>query len=186
MAGFKVYMHIFPNDKVYIGITKQSIKRRWRKGYGYKGQAVYDAILKYGWNNIKHIILFENLTQEEAEEKEIQLIKLFNSTSHNKGYNVLKGGYNFDDFTFKKIKEIGKKRTLSEEQNKKLQIAKIKAKSKPLICIETKIIYLNAEEAQRKTGINACNINRCCNKKKYRKTAGGLHWKYINKGDEVA
>ena len=185
MAGFKVYMHIFPNNKVYIGITNQTTKRRWRKGYGYKGQVVYDAILKYGWDNIKHLVLFDNLTQNEAQKKEIQLIKLFNSTSHKNGYNVLNGGYKFNEASIKKLKQSGKRNVLTEEQLEKLKKSHIKAKSKPIICIETKITYLNSEEAQRETGISACNINRCCNKKQYRKTAGGFHWEYINIGGEL-
>ena len=190
MASFKVYMHKFPNNKVYIGITSQTLNRRWRNGYGYKGQAVYNAILKYGWNNIKHIVLFENLTKKEAEEKEIELIKLFNSTSHKNGYNVETGGYNFTYISRKKLKQVGENKfkngyNLTKEQMENLKNAHIKARSKPIICIETKICYLNSEEAERITGIKACNINRCCNKKQYRKTAGGYHWNYLNEGGEI-
>ena len=29
MDNYKVYIHIFPNNKVYIGITSQKPKRRW-------------------------------------------------------------------------------------------------------------------------------------------------------------
>lgn len=46
--AYTVYFHTFPNGKRYIGITKQEPKRRWRDGKGYEGQAVYNAILKYG------------------------------------------------------------------------------------------------------------------------------------------
>lgn len=189
MGNFKVYMHVFPNNKIYIGITNQTLNRRWRNGYGYKGQAVYDAILKYGWSNIKHKLLFDNLSKEEAEQKEIELIKLFNSTSHENGYNVETGGYNFTDLTRKKLKQAGENKfkngnTLTREQFEKLKEAHIKARSKPVICIETKICYINITEAEKITGIGACNIGRCCNKKQYRKTAGGYHWSYINEGGE--
>lgn len=186
MASFKVYMHIFPNNKVYIGITNQTLNRRWRNGYGYKGQIVYDAILKYGWSNIKHRVLFDNLSKEEAEQKEIELIKLFNSTSHKNGYNVETGGYNFNDLSRKKLRQVGinkfKRNKLTKEQLEKLKEAHIKARSKPIICVETKICYINSAEAEKITGIKACSINRCCNKKEHRKTAGGYHWNYINKG----
>ena len=55
--SYTVYKHTFPNNKVYIGITSQSVSRRWRNGEGYrnKQQLIYRAILKYGWDNIKHI-----------------------------------------------------------------------------------------------------------------------------------
>lgn len=90
--AYKVYCHIFPNGKRYIGITCQELKRRWREGRGYEGQPVYDAILKYGWKNIRHEVLFDGLTKEEAELKEIELIEALETDSHKRGYNVEKGG----------------------------------------------------------------------------------------------
>lgn len=91
---FYVYMHTFPNKKVYIGITHQNPNRRWRKdGIGYKKQTLmYNAILKYGWGNIKHEILYTNLTKEEAEQKEIELIKQYKSNDRKYGYNIANGG----------------------------------------------------------------------------------------------
>ena len=32
--NYTVYMHRFPNGKVYIGITKQTVEERWRNGVG--------------------------------------------------------------------------------------------------------------------------------------------------------
>lgn len=62
-----VYMHTFPNGKVYIGQTKQNPKYRFKNGNGYKGCTyVYSAIKKYGWENIKHEILIDNLSREEV------------------------------------------------------------------------------------------------------------------------
>lgn len=49
-------------------------------------------------------------------------------------------------------------------------------RSKPVICIETNITYPSIIEAERQTGINNANINRCCRGKLH--TAGGYHWKY--------
>ena len=77
MASYTVYVHTFPNGKRYVGITCQDVKRRWRDGKGYEGQVVYDAIIKYGWDNVKHEILFEGLTKEQAEEEEKALIKRY-------------------------------------------------------------------------------------------------------------
>ena len=93
MKNYKVYKHTFPNEKIYIGITNISIQRRWRNnGEGYKKQFVYRAIQKYGWINTKHEILFENLTKEEAEQKEIELIAQYKSNQRKFGYNVSNGG----------------------------------------------------------------------------------------------
>ena len=57
MNKYKVYMHICPNDKKYIGITQQDVLKRWNYGNGYKGCVLfYKAIKKYGWKNIEHYI----------------------------------------------------------------------------------------------------------------------------------
>lgn len=89
-----VYMHTFPNNKIYIGITCRKPKYRWNNGNGYAiGQRkMYNAIQKHGWENVKHIILYEHLTKEEAEQKEIELINKYNSTNDEHGYNIEKGG----------------------------------------------------------------------------------------------
>ena len=100
MKDWCVYIHIFPNEKKYIGITCQNPLYRWRKdGSGYKEQPLmWKAIKKYGWDNIEHKILFEGLSKEEAEQKETELIKEFDTLVENKkGYNVQNGG------TFKHI-----------------------------------------------------------------------------------
>lgn len=91
MKNYKVYMHIFPNNKKYIGITMQKLEQRWRRGNRYN-KYMKNAIEKYGWENIKHKILFENLTKEEAEQKEIELIECYKSNQREFGYNIANGG----------------------------------------------------------------------------------------------
>ena len=91
--GYTVYKHTNKiNGKVYIGITSRKPEDRWENGNGYYGQPFYNAISKYGWNNFIHEILFEKLTEEEAKEKEIELIELYNSSNSKYGYNASKGG----------------------------------------------------------------------------------------------
>lgn len=90
---YKVYKHTFPNGKVYIGITSLEPKKRWANGAGYRdNKRMYNAIKKYGWDNIKHEILFTDLTQEQAYEKEITLIAEYGSIEFDKGYNRHIGG----------------------------------------------------------------------------------------------
>ena len=85
--NFTVYYHVFPNDKIYVGITSNSVKQRWRNGNGYYGQTIiYRAILKYRWSNIQHCIFKEGLSQQEATLIEQQLIKEWNTLTPN-GYN---------------------------------------------------------------------------------------------------
>lgn len=89
--NYCVYAHIFPNEKVYIGLTKQEPASRWGiNGSGYKGQPVFDAIKKFGWNNIQHVILKKDMNFSEAQEYEIDMIQKYDSISN--GYNVSRGG----------------------------------------------------------------------------------------------
>ena len=120
-----MYMHKFPNNKVYIGITGQEPNRRWRNGKGYKNkqQLVYRAINKYGWDNIEHLILFENLTHEEAEQKEKELIKFFQATDPQYGYNAESGGStkkHLSEATKAKLRQINLGKKHSAETRKKI------------------------------------------------------------------
>lgn len=91
---FSVYMHTCPNDKVYIGLTSQEVTHRWgASGINYRGNRLFTrAIKKYGWNNIKHEVIADNLTKEQAIAMEIKLIAKYDSTNPQKGYNITKGG----------------------------------------------------------------------------------------------
>ena len=95
MGSYSVYKHTSPAGKVYIGLTMQAPCDRWAGGIGYKTNAYfYKAIKKYGWDNIKHEIIADNMTAEEAEELEIKLIAQYDSTNPEKGYNHSTGGKN--------------------------------------------------------------------------------------------
>ena len=88
-----VYKHTTPSNKTYIGITCQSLNDRWKNGLGYQSQKYFfKAIVKYGWINIKHEVLFTGLSLTEAQQKEIELIKQYNSTNPEFGYNITPGG----------------------------------------------------------------------------------------------
>ena len=90
-----VYMHTVPNGKKYIGVTSVAPEKRWgANGCRYKGMVFYKAIKKYGWGNIKHEILFEGLTQDEASQKEIEMIDFYKSNISEYGYNISLGGIN--------------------------------------------------------------------------------------------
>lgn len=93
-APYCIYMHTSPSGKVYIGQTKKKyLNDRWGAGEGYKScKAFYRAIKKYGWNDIKHEILFEGLTKEHADQIEISLISKYKALG--KCYNIMSGGGN--------------------------------------------------------------------------------------------
>lgn len=77
-----VYRHISPSRKVYIGITSRNPAYRWNNGNGYlnaRKSIFKSSILKYGWDNFKHEILFTNLVEEKAKSLEIELIRHYKS-----------------------------------------------------------------------------------------------------------
>lgn len=60
---WKVYKHTSSSGKCYIGITHyEDPNVRWQNGLGYQKYPFFiPAILKYGWDNFTHEILYENL-----------------------------------------------------------------------------------------------------------------------------
>lgn len=91
MRDYKIYMHTFPNKKRYIGQTCQEVEKRWGNGRHYdQCPKIKNAIDKYGWDSVESTVLFDGLTHDEADEKEKEAIRLFDTI--NNGYNVSIGG----------------------------------------------------------------------------------------------
>lgn len=160
--SYCVYKHTnFVNGKVYIGITSKEPSKRWNGGYGYlKNEYFWRSIQKYGWNEgFKHEILFHSLTEEEACQKEIELIKYYNSTDSRYGYNHDPGGRHISYKTKMKISDNSKskKPVLQYSKNGEL-IAE----------------YASRSDASKATGVNICSISdACCGDIL---SAGGYFW----------
>lgn len=122
---YSVYVHVFPNNKKYIGITMRKPKYRWNNGKAYyHNQFMVRAIKKYGWENIEHKILYEHLTKEEAEQKEIELIKHYKTNDKKYGYNIENGGNHQGKMseTTKKLLSIAHKgKTIPKETRIKIK-----------------------------------------------------------------
>lgn len=91
---YSLYVHVNKtNHKAYFGITSRKPERRWANGNGYKQNAhFYSAIQKYGWDGFNHIVLRNDLTKEEACEKERTYIAEFDTSNPLSGYNNDLGG----------------------------------------------------------------------------------------------
>ena len=50
--------------------------------------------------------------------------------------------------------------------------------SRPVICVETRIVYSSGKQAKRETGIDDGSINHACTGRC--KTAGGFHWNFYD------
>lgn len=100
MRKYIIYMHVFPNGKKYIGMTcKERPNDRWEGGTGYSEShqpVMYNAIQKYGWENVEHEILYTDLSYGEAISKEIELIAKYKTNckryGDEYGYNMTDGG----------------------------------------------------------------------------------------------
>ena len=125
---FTVYMHITPSNKKYIGITSKDLSERFgSNGCLYRNQIFGRAIKKYGWNNIKHIVIAQNLTKEEAKKLEIELIAKYDTTNPKYGYNRSIGGdipvilgQHHSDETKKKISNSNMGKEISLETRKQI------------------------------------------------------------------
>lgn len=139
--NYYVYMHTAPNNKSYIGITKQKPKRRWRpNGSGYKNNKYFTkAIMKYGWDNFKHEILFYGLSQKQAEQKEIELIAKYKTSDYKYGYNLDNGG-----------RTVG---TLREETKEKLRKANLGKHPSPKAIENMSIAQKRIRQYEKERGI---------------------------------
>ena len=84
------------NQKIYIGKTKESLRRRWVVHRSHaKTRAhtpLHKAIRKYGEHNFTLEIVSNHSSIEEMDKAEIETIKKFNSNDKSIGYNLTSGG----------------------------------------------------------------------------------------------
>ena len=83
------------NQKIYIGLTRDSIENRWeshkKKASQYPNRYLYDAMNHYGYDNFT-IEQIEECNDDILDEREIYWIAFFNSTDPSIGYNLTTGG----------------------------------------------------------------------------------------------
>lgn len=122
-AKYKVYKHTSPDGKIYIGITSDTLQRRWKGGHGYKANAPFAADIKrYGWGAFRHEVVAEGLTQAEAEQEEVALITQYESANPLKGYNQDLGGTKRSASTRAKISAALTGVPLSAERRARMSI----------------------------------------------------------------
>lgn len=140
------------NNKVYIGITKVGLEQRARKdGNHYAGSPYfYSAIQKYGWDNFKHEILLDNLTEKEVKEQEKYFIDKYKSNDREYGYNLTEGGDG--------VSGLGTKQVYQYD----------------LATGELVKVFKSRAEAEQETGISNANISQSTIH--MNKTAGGFFW----------
>lgn len=97
-----IYMKISPSGGKYIGQTIQTESKRWIQHVHEASDLsnrnantiLNNAIRKYGANNFQTIILEDNLSQDQLNEREQYWIKYYNTfyLDNSSGYNMTRGG----------------------------------------------------------------------------------------------
>ena len=176
------------NGKIYIGITcHKNPNERWHGCSGYKSNShFYNAIKKYGWENFTHEIIYSGLTKDMAEQKEIDLIRQYNSTDRNYGYNHHQGGgatKSPSQETRQKISQKLKGQKLSKETRDKMSKSRSGSKNYKAVSVgkfnNGKLIkkWNCMTTAAKEVGISNKLLWTYC--KYNRKDEYGYEWQYI-------
>lgn len=175
MSNNWLYRFLFPNLKNYIGQTTDFKSRmiNHKKKSEFLKTPVYNAIRKYGWNNLK-IEKLVRCQPEDIDDLERFYIKKFKTLDHKYGYNLDSGGV-----LNKKHSESTKLKISQANKSKPSHIFKIR--SKP-VCAYTKngdfvAIYESASEAARVHEVHPNCISRAA--RGGRPTSAGYTWKYL-------
>lgn len=200
---YTIYKHTSPSGKVYIGQTCQNVWiRQLHNGNGYKKNPIFwNAILKYGWNNIQHEIILEGLSKSEADYAETYLIRWYKL--HGNSYNVTDGGdgghgvipwnkgthTGITPWNKGKARSIETKEKISQSkkghkygpQSKLHSLHKAAAHKIPIIQVDIYdpnlyITWKSAKDAQDKEGYNRKAICQCLKNKCVQ--AYGYFWFY--------
>lgn len=186
--NFKVYKYTNPeNNKVYIGLTKNTPKERahTNQGNGYTTCIhFYNAIKKHkGLDFFKLEILKEGLTAEEANYWEDYYIRYYDAKNPQKGYNINDGGGAMSQKQREKISQLDKEKWANGDYDS-LKV--------PVYCIELEKEFESISEAARqleKYHVSRTALIDTCNyKNKFCGHIGtrALHWCYLkDKSDEL-
>ena len=189
MNNYAVYIHTSPLGKKYVGVTGQSVQKRWLGGRGYfRNEYFTRAINKYGWDNFTHEIVASGLSKEDAERLEKSLIARYRSNCKKYGYNIKDGGDTNGHHAeeSKRLMSINRKgkgtQPKSEETKQKMrENHKGGASPKSVLCVETGAVYESINSAAKAVGINKKVISNCCRGIEHYNTAAGYHWQFCKR-----
>ena len=169
--SWSVYIHTAPNGKVYVGTTSMMPRKRWLYGHGYADNKDFFAdIKKYGWKNITHKIVAEQLTEEQAYVLEQKLISEHQSNNPEYGYNKAGGGFGTTGFF--PSDESRKRMSDSHKGNQNHCVVTFQLNKNGDIVAR----YSSVKEASEITGVNYKSIVNCCSG--VTKQAGGYYWRH--------
>lgn len=203
-----IYMLTSPSGKIYIGQAKDYKTRKRQHIQLSKKQRtpVGRAIMKYGFESFKEVILYtqKEYNRKDLNEKETYYIELYNSRNKEVGYNICKGGEGrtgpLSNSTKKKMslakkgKPSNRKNTSTSEKTRKQMSESHKKPASDYqkqriaeglsIPIEQYSLsgslirrWKSTKEARQGTGITSIGDAL----RGRQKTAGGFVWEYVDK-----
>lgn len=198
---YTLYVHIFPNKKKYVGVTREKPEKRFGfMGNGYRTKKMRQAIDEFGWNNIEHKIIKTDLSYEDAIKFEKLYIKKYNTCDHRYGYNQKKGGgFSKESKSYihkntpnrqkwyDKLKNV----PLSDSHKKSVSDGHLRRLNR-FICQykDDKLIkkWASATEIKKDLGYDKTHIGRCCkynSNQNQKKSAYGFVWVYEKKESNI-
>lgn len=187
-----VYKHTNKaNGKAYVGRCRwPNYHDRWANGNGYKNAPVFwPAIVETGWDGFSHEILASDLSLEESNRIEMQMIAKFRTDDPAFGYNVSHGGaasfkgLHHTDDAKRRIAERLKAYEMTEEHRRHLSESKFgikhpRAKKVWQLTKDGRFIkeWGCMMDACRALGIQKANVSACCRGKV--PSAGGYKWEF--------
>ncbi len=201
------------NGKKYFGITNNVSRRWTGLGHQYNPTCAFGmALKKYGWDGFTHEIIEDGLTKDEALRLETKYIEEFQTNVSRfgelvRGYNMTDGGDGASgyipptsvvkkramaitgkprpDMVGNKYREglapWNKGKQMSDETKEKMAAANRRRGNKPVLCIEETKVYESVTAAAIAHNTCKSTISACCLGN--RKTAAGLHWRFVSTDD---
>ena len=189
------------NGKIYVGKTTRTLEERTAEHLRNSRKSYIDrALRKYGIENFEITVLAECDTIEELNRLEKFYIRVFNSKGriiplgqrlkissklkerifssiHKANISAAKMGHPVSTETRHKLAIANLGKTASDSTRAKMS-ASCKNK-RPVLCIETSMEFSSITAAKKWINRSAGTIIVAC--KNPNRTAGGYHWKYIDK-----
>jgi hypothetical protein len=186
LAHYLLYK-IYQNKEMSSALWFMSNKNDYRIFSSKMYEKLREEIIEYnsGENNFS----FERYPKEAAAVTKKKVICL----NDMKVFESLKECAEFYDLNYGKLSSVlrgERNQTFNKqfsfyEEGKEYSLKELKdRKHKKVICVETKQIFNSCKEAANFCNLkDASSISRCCKNKL--KTAGNLHWEYLDKENET-
>jgi len=193
------YIKCIENNKLYIGSSNTSIKRRFNEHrYALRKNKHANKHLQNAWNKYgEEKFIFDIIeackSNQEVLNKEAHYICILGTTERSIGFNKTKNtenptlGTKWSEETRKKRAEAFKKVKWNRKGRKcpwaKKQLPKMHAKiRKKVKCIELDKTFESITEAAKFIGGTSVGMSHVCNGKW--KQYKGYHWEFVAEGDK--